>query len=91
MPDVPVSSIREEFEHVDATFDVESAIARRGTGLSHPGHDCWVFPREWVPRLLLGFTLIGVSMVATDLMQARANFLPLSTFSSHRGHRNDSE
>jgi len=70
MPGVPISSIREEFEHVDPAFGVEHAIARRGTGLQHPGHDCWAFPREWVPRLILGFTLVGVSMVATSLMQA---------------------
>jgi len=57
--------------YVSQTFGVESAIAKRGTGLSHPGHDCWAFLREWVPRLVLGFTLIGVSMVATDLMQVR--------------------
>uniref|UniRef100_A0A7S3SKY6 Sulfotransferase domain-containing protein n=2 Tax=Emiliania huxleyi TaxID=2903 RepID=A0A7S3SKY6_EMIHU len=70
MPGVPISSIREEFEHVEPAFGVEHAIARRGTGLQHPGHDCWAFPREWVPRLILGFTLVGVSMVATSLMQA---------------------
>ena len=52
------------------TFNVEEAAARRGSGLGHPGHDCWAFPREWVPRLLLSFTMVGVSMVATDLMQA---------------------
>ena len=70
MPDVPISAIREEFEHVGPTFNIESAIARRGTGLNHPGHDCWTFPRSWVPRLVLGFTMVGVSMIATDLMQA---------------------
>lgn len=48
MPGVPISAIREEFEHVNADFDVASAIARRGTGLPHPGHDCWAFPRHWV-------------------------------------------
>ena len=70
MPDVPISAIREEFEHVGPTFNIESAIARRGTGLNHPDHDCWTFPRSWVPRLVLGFTMVGVSMIATDLMQA---------------------
>jgi len=70
MPDVPISAIREEFEHVGPTFNIESAIARRGSGLNHPGHDCWTFPRSWVPRLVLGFTMVGVSMIATDLMQA---------------------
>ena len=69
MPDVPLSLIREEFEHVPPTFNVEDAAARRGNGLGHPGHDCWAFPREWVPRLLISFTMVGVSMVATDLMQ----------------------
>jgi len=70
MPDVPLSLIREEFEHVPRTFSVEDATARRGGGLGHPGHDCWAFPRSWVPEMLIGFTMVGVSMVATDLMQA---------------------
>ena len=70
MPDVPLSLIREEFEHVGPTFNVEEAYARRGNGLAHPGHDCWVFPRGWVPKLILGFTMVGVSMVATDLLQS---------------------
>lgn len=70
MPDVPISAIREEFEHVGPTFNIENAIARRGSGLNHPGHDCWTFPRSWVPRLVLGFTMVGVSMIATDIMQA---------------------
>ena len=69
MPDVPLSLVREEFEHVPPTFNVEDAAARRGNGLGHPGHDCWIFPRDWVPRLLISFTMVGVSMVATDLMQ----------------------
>eukprot|EP00966_Prymnesium_polylepis_P027115 627189-Prymnesium_polylepis.1 len=47
MPDVPLSLIREEFEHVPPTFNVEDAAARRGSGLGHPGHDCWAFPRDW--------------------------------------------
>ena len=70
MPDVPISAIREEFEHVGQGFNIESAIASRGSGLNHPGHDCWTFPRSWVPQLLIGFTMVGVSMIATDLMQA---------------------
>ena len=100
-PDLPISTIREEFEHVSPVsaapdhhlhhlhhlyllhlyllhlpasppqgFNVETATARRGSGLGHPGHDCWAFPRDWVPRIILGFTMVGVSMVATDLMQA---------------------
>ena len=69
-PDTPLSLIREEFEHTPPSFSVEQALGWRGTGLAHPGHDCWAFPREWVPKLVLGFTLVGVSMVATDLMQA---------------------
>jgi len=69
MPDVPISIIREEFEHVATTFSIENAISKRGSGLGHPGHDCWTFPRSWVPRLFLGFTVVGVSMIATDLMQ----------------------
>lgn len=69
-PDTPLSLIREEFERTPPTFGVEQALAWRGAGLGHPGHDCWVFPRDWVPKLVLGFTLVGVSMVATDLMQA---------------------
>ena len=74
MPDVPISIIREEFEHVATTFSIENAISKRGSGLGHPGHDCWTFPRSWVPRLFLGFTVVGVSMIATDLMQV---LLPL--------------
>ena len=70
-PDLPISTIREEFEHVSPGFNVETATARRGSGLGHPGHDCWTFPKDWVPRIILGFTMVGVSMVATDLMQAR--------------------
>ena len=70
MPDTPLSLIREEFEHTPETFGVENALGWRGGGLGHPGHDCWTFPREWVPKLVLGFTMVGVSMVATDLMQA---------------------
>ena len=58
------------YEHTPPAFGVESALGWRGTGLGHPGHDCWTFPRVWVPKLLLSFTLVGVSMVATDLMQA---------------------
>ena len=100
-PDLPISTIREEFEHVSPVsaapddhlhhlhhlyllhlyllhlpasppqgFNVETATARRGSGLGHPGHDCWTFPKDWVPRIILGFTMVGVSMVATDLMQA---------------------
>ena len=70
MPDVPVSLVREEFEHTPAKFGVEQALGWRGNGLGHPGHDCWTFPRDWVPKLVMGFTMVGVSMVATDLMQA---------------------
>jgi hypothetical protein len=69
MPGVPLTLIREEFERATA-FSPEKAVALRGTGVAHPGHDCWVFPRFWVPKLVLGFTLLGVAMVATDLMQA---------------------
>ena len=70
MPDTPLSLVREEYEHTPSNFGVEQALGWRGTGLGHPGHDCWAFPRDWVPKLVLGFTLVGVSMVATDLMQA---------------------
>ena len=70
MPNLPITVIREEFEHVPEQFGVEQALGWRGTGLAHPGHDCWTFPRAWVPQLTLGFTMIGVSMIATDLMQA---------------------
>ena len=70
MPETPLSLVREEFEHVPGNFGVESALGWRGGGLGHPGHDCWTFREEWVPKLVLGFTMVGVSMVATDLMQA---------------------
>ena len=70
MPETPLSLVREEFEHTPSSFGVEQALGWRGSGLGHPGHDCWTFPRDWVPKLVLGFTLVGVSMVATDLMQA---------------------
>ena len=89
MPNVPISTIREEFEHVDASFDVQDAIARRGTGLSHPGHDCWAFPRDWVPKLILGFTLIGVSMIATDLMQVWWNQHARAPPSFRRAQKSD--
>jgi len=69
-PETPLSLIREELEHTPPNFGVEEALGWRGTGLGHPGHDCWTFPRAWVPKLVLGFTMVGVSMVATDLMQA---------------------
>ena len=71
MPDVPISAIQEEFEHVGLSFNIESAIARRGSGLNHPGHDCWTL----IPAQLgaaagaVGFSMVGVSMIATDLMQ----------------------
>jgi len=70
MPDIPITLVREEYEHVPEGFGVEQALGWRGTGLDHPGHDCWTFPRRWVPHLSLGFTMVGVSMIATDLMQA---------------------
>ena len=58
MPDIPISFIREEYEHAPITFGVEQALGWRGTGLAHPGHDCWTFPRRWVPQLSLGFTMV---------------------------------
>jgi hypothetical protein len=58
MPDIPISFIREEYEHAPVTFGVEQALGWRGTGLAHPGHDCWTFPRRWVPQLSLGFTMV---------------------------------
>jgi len=65
MPDIPISFIREEYEHAPVTFGVEQALGWRGTGLAHPGHDCWTFPRRWVPQLSLGFTMV---MAIDDLM-----------------------
>jgi hypothetical protein len=31
----------------------------RDRGKRHPGHDCFVFPREWVGRMRLGDALVG--------------------------------
>jgi hypothetical protein len=69
-PDVPISAVREEFEHASAAFDLAEAARRRGRGLPHPGHDFWAFPRAWVPELALSNVTLGVSLVATALNQA---------------------
>ncbi len=69
-PSVPISAVREEFEHATPAFDLKEAASRRGKGLPHPGHDLWAFPRAWVPSLALGDVTLGVSLVATALNQA---------------------
>ena len=47
-PETPISLVREEYEYTPNSFSVENALGWRNTGLGHPGHDCWTFPRAWV-------------------------------------------
>lgn len=35
------------------------SLAYQQTGKSHHGHDCFVFPRAWVPKLILNDVCIG--------------------------------
>ena len=69
-PGIPISAIREEYEHASTGFGLAEAARRRGHGLPHPGHDLWAFPRTWIPSLALGDVTLGVSLVATALNQA---------------------
>jgi hypothetical protein len=36
-------------------------LAQRGK--PHPGHDCFIFPREWIERFFVGRIVIGVPWV----------------------------
>lgn len=38
------------------------------SGKAHPGHDCFVFPRHWVPRLDLGAICTGVPWIGFILL-----------------------
>lgn len=66
-PLVPISAVREEFEHASSNFNLTDAARLRGHGLPHPGHDLWAFPRKWVADLQLRDVALGVSLVATAL------------------------
>ena len=44
------------------------AALYRQEGRPHPGHDCFVFPRAWVPELVLGHVAVGVPWIGRALL-----------------------
>ena len=66
--------IREQLygTHGLGSFSLQEAEARRGSGMNHPGYDCWTFPRAWVPQLRMGDLNLGTGLVAQGLTLALA-------------------
>ena len=51
------------------------------SGLPHPGHDCFIFPRRWIPNIDVGLIIVGVPWIgaalATNLEMLDPSFVVL--------------
>ena len=73
MPDVPISVIREEFEHVSTSFSIEDAISKRGSGLGT------LLPlTPLLPLISLLLPLASLLLPLTSLLLTLTSLLPPS-------------